>query len=497
MSTIPPSLRSTGGSTGTRPNGRAAPGDAIAPVLASAIELIPVTDLKAYKRKVKAHPEQQVHQIAWSIQEFGFNNPIVVDNGNVVVAGHGRLAAALQLGVGHVPVIRVAHLTPERVQAYRIADNVLASLVPLDRSVLKVEFQELLSLDLPFDVEITGLKMAEIDIILDGVDDGPHDDPNDTVPDEQPRAVTRAGSLWHLGPHRLLCGDARDPLNWARLLGGSQGKAVITDAPYNVKVSAIGGLGATKHREFAFGSGEMCRSEYVTFLAEVHARLAENCVDGALLYSFIDWKHQSELLEAGERIGLTYYHLCIWNKTNAGMGSMYRSKHELVLVFKKGDVAHLNNIQLGRFGRWRANVWDYPGANTFRRGRMEELSAHPTPKTVRMLADAMKDCTKRGDLILDAFMGSGSTIMAAERTGRVAAGTEIDPIYCDVTIRRWQKRTGKSAVHAESGLTFSEAAETGSTDSDEKSLASPWPVQPQASPLRVRHRSRPVPQATV
>jgi hypothetical protein len=351
----------------------------IDPVLARAIELLPVAELKAYKRKLKKHTDEQVHQIAGSIQEFGFNNPIVVDRETIVVAGHGRLAAALELGLHVVPVIRVAHLTPERVQAYRIAENVLASLVPLDRGVLKVELEELLSLDLPFEIEVTGLKMAEIDLIIDGAAQEPDEDPDDLLPDPGHAAVCRPGDLWQLGNHRLLCGDARDPGNWARLMGARQAQAAITDAPYNLRVSSISGLGSTKHREFAFASGEMSRSEYVTFLADAHARLGENCVDSALLFSFIDWKHQPELLEAGERAGLSYYHLCIWNKTNAGMGSMYRSKHELIVVFKKGSAPHQNHIQLGRFGRWRANVWDYAGANTFRRGRMEELSAHPTP----------------------------------------------------------------------------------------------------------------------
>lgn len=431
---------------------------ALPPVLAAAIEITAIEAVRAYKRKLKQHSDEDIHRIAWSIAEFGFNNPIVVDADNVVVAGHGRLGAALELGLTEVPVIRVAHLTPERVQAYRIADNVLASRVEIDRNVLRLELEALVSLDLDFDLEVTGLKTAEMDLILDGAGIESATDPDDEVPDVGPELVSRPGDLWRLGPHRLLVGDARDPDNWKRLLEGSTASVVITDAPYNVRVSSISGRGATKHPEFAFASGEMSRPEYVTFLAEVHTQLAENCVDGALLYSFIDWKHQPELLEAGARCGLSYQNLCVWNKTNAGMGSMYRSKFELIVVFKKGTAPHQNNVQLGRFGRWRSNVWDYAGANVFRRGRKEELASHPTPKTVRMLADAILDCTKRGDLVLDAFMGSGSTIMAAERTGRVAAGTEIEPRYSDVTIRRWQDRTGSAATHAESGLSFDEVA---------------------------------------
>jgi DNA modification methylase len=424
--------------------------------MANVIELISVSDLSAYKRQLKAHSDQDVHHIAWSISEFGFNNPIVTDDANVVVAGHGRLAAALLLKLAEVPVIRLKHLTPDRVQAYRIADNVLAARVPIDREVLRVELKELLDLNLDFDIEAIGISMAEIDLVIDGKDSASKTDPDDEHPIPQAVAISQPGDLWLLGEHRLLIGDARDPNNWTQLTGGRQAAAVITDSPYNVRVSTIGSSGKTKHREFAFGSGEMSRAEYVTFLTDVHARLAEHSKQGSLLYSFIDWKHQRELIEAGENSGLDYYHLLVWNKTNAGLGSMYRSKHELIAVFKKGKAPHQNNIQLGKFGRWRANVLDYPGVNTFRRGRMEELSSHPTPKPVVMLADLMRDCTRRGDLVLDAFMGSGSTIMAAERTGRVAAGTEIDPIYGDVTVRRWQTRTGLAARHATTGLTFEE-----------------------------------------
>ena len=449
----PKSRRSRGGAATASAD---SPDLAIAPELATAIEILPVAELKAYRRKLKNHKDEDVHQIAWSIAEFGFNNPIIIDQGSVVVAGHGRLAAALKLGLAAVPVIRLTHLTPERLQAYRIADNVLASRVQLDKEVLRVELVELLSLDLPFDIEVTGLKMAEIDLIIDPVE-GHDSDPDDELPDEPAVPVSRLGDIWILGRHRLACADARE--SWGPLLGDRLATAVITDSPYNLPARAIGGLGSIKHANFQHGSGEMSRSEFVAFLAEVHARLAENCVDGALLYSFIDWKHQRELLEAGERAGLNYYHLIVWNKTNAGMGSMYRSKHELVVVFKKGIAPHQNNVQLGKYGRWRANVWDYAGANTFRRGRMEELGSHPTPKTVRMLEDALRDCTRRGDLVLDAFMGSGSTIIAAERCGRCAAGTEIDPVYSDVTIRRWEARTGERAVHAETGMSYAQMAE--------------------------------------
>jgi len=271
--------------------------------------------------------------------------------------------------------------------------------------------------------------------------------------------VTRAGDLWLPGKHRILCGSSLDEANWTRLMNGAVAAMSFTDPPFNVPVAGhVCGLGKVQHAEFAMASGEMSRSQFVEFLTTFLTRLAAHCRDGAVVDVAMDWRHIAELYEALAAAGLTLLNLCIWNKSNAGMGSLYRSKYELVAIAKKGKAPHRNNVQLGRNGRYRTNVWDYAGVNSFGATRMQDLADHPTVKPVALVADAIRDVTAHGDIVVDAFLGSGTTVLAAERTGRIAYGIEIDAGYVDVSVRRWEKMTGLAAVLEETGETFTEVA---------------------------------------
>lgn len=233
---------------------------------------------------------------------------------------------------------------------------------------------------------------------------------------------------------------------------------VFADPPYNVQISSIVGRGKIKHREFASASGEMSPEEFEAFLVKTLSLTVQYSRVGSIHYICMDWRHLSEALAAGKQVYTEFKNLVVWAKTNAGQGSFYRSQHELILVFKNGEAPHQNNIELGRHGRSRSNVWTYAGVNTFRAGRLDELSIHPTVKPVGLVADAMRDCSRRGDIILDPFMGSGTTILAAERVGRRGYGLEIDPLYVDAAIRRWQDFTKRDAVLKATGQTFDEVA---------------------------------------
>lgn len=416
------------------------------------IEYRPVDSLRPSPRNARTHSKKQIRQISESIKTFGFANPMLLDKEGEVIAGHGRLEAAKLLGWSEVPVVELAHLTPSQVRAYRLADNRLAEKAGWDNDILTIELGELLTVE-DLDIELTGFEMADIDIILTSDDDGA--DPEDNVEEPQGPVVSRVGDLWHLGNHRIFCADAREQSSYETLLDGEQAQMVFTDPPYNVPIQGhVSGLGKVQHREFVMASGEMSSAEFTAFLKAVFENLVTTSTLGSIHYICIDWRHLGEVLDASDATYSELKNLCVWNKDNAGMGSFYRSKHELVFVLKNGAEPHINNFGLGDKGRYRTNVWDYPGANTMKRGRGEELAMHPTVKPVAMVADAIKDCSKRNGIILDAFGGSGTTLIAAERTGRRGYLLELDPRYVDVTIRRWQKLTGQLASHAGTGLTF-------------------------------------------
>lgn len=410
----------------------------------SAIIQIGLDQLVPYQANARTHSRRQIKQIAASMQRFGFLNPVLVDDGNQIIAGHGRVEAAKTLGFESVPCLRIGHLSQDEKRAYVLADNRLAEKAGWDRELLAIELQHLV--DIEFDTEIIGFETPEIDTedrLPTSSADGP--------------AVSRPRDMWQLGPHRLLCGSALDRDAYSRLLGGDRVDLVITDPPFNVKIEGnVGGLGRIRHPDFAMASGEMSREEFTTFLAAAFSHIVAHAADGALSFVFMDWRHLREVLDAGETSFSELKNVVVWNKDNGGMGSLYRSKHELIFVFKVGTGPHINNVELGRHGRNRSNVWDYPGISSMRRGRLEELAMHPTVKPVALIADAMKDASNPKGLVLDPFAGSGTILIAAEKTGRHAAAIELAPGYVDVAVRRWQLYTGKPAVLAGTGHSFEE-----------------------------------------
>jgi DNA modification methylase len=425
-----------------------------------AINYLPISTLKPRPNNPRTHSDKQVRQIANSIERFGFTNPVLIDGGHTIVAGHGRVEAAKLLGYEDVPTIRLEDLSPAEIRAYVIADNKLAELAGWNQEVLAIELQGLLELDLDFDVTITGFETPEIDVLIEGLGQQKADAADKLPPPDKGPAVTRPGDLWLVGPHRLLCGDATQSEAYARLLSGAKAQLVFTDPPYNVPIDGhVGGLGKVKHREFAMASGEMTEVEFTAFLTKVFRNLADASADGAINFICMDWRHQSEVLTAGRQAYTELKNLCVWCKTNGGMGSMYRSQHELVFVFKVGTAKHTNNVELGRYGRYRTNVWTYAGINSFGKDRDADLALHPTVKPVALVADAILDASKRGDTVLDAFTGSGTTLVAAAKTGRRGYGLELDPTYCDVTLKRLTAIAKAEAVHAESGKTYATVAE--------------------------------------
>jgi DNA modification methylase len=397
-----------------------------------------LADLVPDPRNARTHPKRQVDQIARSIESFGFTNPILIDGGGVIIAGHGRLLAAKQLGLTEVPTIALPHLSEPQKRALRIADNKIALGAGWDLDILKLELAELAVLDVSFDLSLTGFSSGEIDVVLKG-----QNDPDDEVIPAVPKVPrTRPGDIWQIGEHRVGCGDGRDPTFLRAVVGnGVSIDAAFLDPPYNVKIN---GHANTKgrHREFAMASGEMTDAAFVSFLTESLAACSNVSRDGAVHFVCMDWRHMKALDTAGDQVYGALLNVCVWNKSNAGMGSLYRSKHELVFVYRVGEVAHFNAVELGKHGRNRTNVWDYASVNSLKGSRRNDLDLHPTVKPTSMVADAIQDVTRRGDIVLDTFLGSGTTLIAAERTGRRFRGLDIDPAYVDVAIERWVALTG-------------------------------------------------------
>ncbi len=428
-----------------------------------------IASLALRRNNPRTHSEKQIRQIAASIETFGFTNPVLIDSSNTVVAGHGRVRAAKQLGLDTVPTIQLEHLTQEQVRAYVIADNKLAEGAAWDRDLLAIELQGLAEIDLDFDLEVTGFETAEIDLLIGEAAEGDKPDPADATAglDSDLPTVSRPGDLWQIGPHRLLCANALDAPAYARLLGNQKAQMVFVDPPYNVPIDGhVSGLGRKRHAEFAMASGEMSETEFTAFLATALDHHAAHSSEGALHFVCMDWRHAGELLAASRSIYSECKNLCVWVKTNAGMGSLYRSQHELVFVFKVGISPHVNNVALGRHGRTRSNVWRYAGVNSFGALRDEALAMHPTVKPVRLVADAILDCSRRGDRVLDGFAGSGTTLLAAERTERIGYGLEIEPRYVDAALRRLAEHAGLEAVHVESGRSFDEVATARKSEAD-------------------------------
>ncbi|MBA3912965.1 MAG: ParB N-terminal domain-containing protein [Acidobacteriales bacterium] len=423
----------------------------------------PIENLVPNPRNARIHSKRQIRQIADSIKAFGFNNPVLLDKDDTVIAGHGRMAAAKLLGMASVPTIGLDTLSPDQVRAYVLADNRLAEKAGWDQSILTIELQHLLTIDSDFEITVTGFEIPEIDLILSTPNTEP--DPDDEFPtSEKVPAVTQLGDLWQLGRHRVFCGNSIQLESYSTLMAAERAAVVFVDPPYNVPIEGhVCGNGAIRHREFAMAAGEMSEAEFESFLAASLGLLVQFSTPGSVHFVCMDWRHMGELLSAGKQVYDSLLNLCVWAKNQGGMGSFYRSRHELVFVFRNGGEQHRNNVQLGLYGRNRTNVWDYPGANTFSKQSDEGnlLALHATPKPVALVADALLDCSARGDIVLDSFLGSGSTLIAAERTGRCCYGIEIDPLYVDTAIRRWQRHTGDYAVHVVSGERFDAVAQSG------------------------------------
>lgn len=402
------------------------------------IEYRLIADLTPDPRNARTHPKRQIEQLKSAITSFGFTNPVLVDAAGVLIAGHGRLRAAKALGLDEVPTIVLSGLGDAEKRALRIADNKIALGAGWDLDLLKLEIGELATLDVDLDLTLTGFSTGEIDVILADTPD-PDDETIPAVP-ETPR--TQPGDIWELGDHRIGCGDARDPDFLRIVIGSGRVDAAFLDPPYNV---AINGHANSKgrHREFAMASGEMSTTEFQAFLSETLGACVEVSRDGAVHFVCMDWRHMDDVSVVGQGTYGDLLNLCVWNKSNAGMGSLYRSKHELVFVYRVGSAPHQNMVELGRHGRKRTNVWDYASVNSFAGSRRADLELHPTVKPVGLVADAISDVTKRGDMVLDVFLGSGTSLIAAERTGRRFRGVDIDPAYVDVALARWQAMTGK------------------------------------------------------
>jgi DNA modification methylase len=436
------------------------------PVRSLTIVSRPISELKFNSSNPRQHSRKQITQIAKSIATFGFNVPILVDSELKIIAGHGRALAAQELGLDEIPTISLDHLTDAQVRAFTIADNRLTETSSWNDRLLAEQLKDLSLLDLDFSLDVIGFDMGEIDFRIESLAVKPADDsrdPLDDVPALSTKAVSAVGDLWTLNQHRILCANALEDTSYRTLMAGAQATAVLTDPPYNVPVRGhVISNTESDHREFVMASGEMSPSQFQNFLNGSLLHATAHLCSGAILYVFMDWRHSLEIQTAGTSADLDLKNICVWVKSNGGMGSFYRSQHEFIFVFKHGKASHRNNIELGRHGRCRTNVWEYPGCNSFERQSAEGnlLDLHPTVKPVRLLADAMLDCTSRNDIVLDNFLGSGSTLLAAERVGRKLYGIELDPLYVDVAIRRWQRATGGQAIHAITGRCFDEIAAT-------------------------------------
>lgn len=418
------------------------------------IEYVPLSSLKPYSNHARRHSADKIRRLRNNINEFGFIVPLLVDANGVLVSGHARYLAATELGLDRVPVIRITDLNDAQIKAFRIADNRLAELAEWDTAALAVEFE--LIIEARLDVELTGFSAPEIDQVFGEFEiiSNEDDDEEDlTPPIGEP--VSRPGDVWHMENHVVLCGNSLETSSFERLMGQSRAAMIWSDPPYNVAINGhVSGNGRHQHREFKMASGEMSEEAFSGFLEIVISIACRFSHPNAPVYLFMDWRHAPTLQCVAAKLKLVQVNLCVWVKSNAGMGSFYRSQHELIFVFAKEGAKLLNNVELGRYGRNRSNVWQYPGANSIRGEARDALADHPTPKPVRLLADAILDVTRQADIVLDMFLGGGATLIACERTKRRCRGIEIDPAYVDVSVRRWQRETGRTARLKATGESF-------------------------------------------
>ncbi len=446
-------------------------------------------ELRLYDRRLKNHPEEQIIGLMASIGTFGFVMPVLIDANGIVIEGEAMVLAAIRLSQREIPTIQIEHLDPNKVRVLRLSLKKLATKSSWDDVELGIELAELLDLELDVSLDVTGFSFVEIDkLVAAPKATAELDSACPPEPIEPGPAISQLGDMWILGRHKLFCGSVLEQSSFEQLMGSERAQVVIKDPPYNVKIAGnVSGLGKKVHREFVQGSGEMSKSEFERFITDSIGAHAAYCRDGALLYTFMDWKHGGEMYRSIEANGLTLKNVAVWVKPNGGMSTPYRSRHEFVFVAKNGSAPHRDLVEMGKNGRYRTNCWEYPGMNSFGRDRAELLAMHPTVKNLDMIADVIRDVTYRGEIVLDGFAGSGTTLIAAEKTGRVARCIELDPLYVDCIIRRWEKATGATArLGAPDGPTFADIAYTrGSTAPDAKS--SPPGKRPQINP-RARQR---------
>lgn len=450
--------------------------------LAINIRYVSPASLVAFGRKARTHSADQISKIADSIRTFGFAVPIIIDEDDKVIAGNARIEAAIKLGMAIVPVVTLSHLSASQKRAFALAENKIASLAGWNTAVLRLEFQELLEIDLDFSLEVTGFVEPQIDALVFGKDAPAA---GDEIPKLTGAATSQLGDLWELGRHRLLCGDSTDQATVARLLAGEKARVAFEDFPYNVRVA--GHVTSSKRfSEFAMASGEMSDEEFTTFLERAFARTVESLVPGGLIYGCMDFRHMRHILDGAERNGLELLNLIVWDKQTGGMGSFYRSRHELIFLFSVPGAPHLNRVQLGKHGRDRCNVWTYPGVNGFGAEKAREREMHPTVKPLAMVRDALLDSTKRGDAVLDLFSGSGTTLIAAEESGRRGYAMDLDPRYIDTAIQRWQDFCGGEAQLVGSGKTFREVRAERASAAAARVMLTPAVTSPPHARVRTR-----------
>jgi DNA modification methylase len=423
------------------------------------VQRVPIDAVGPSDAPFRRHPATELNKIRKSFEKFGVVNPLLVTRNGTIVDGEARWQVLKESGASYIEVIVIADRSSAELKTLRLALNRIGEDAKWDSSNIRIALEDIAAERI--DLDFTGFDTPEIDhyLNLDLLQANVEENGSD-IPPVDVRAVSSPGAIWRLGNHSVGCGSATDLAFVSRVLDGRAASVCFVDPPYNIKVDGfITGKGRHRHREFVQGAGEMSTDEYFGLLRDSFLVLKESCSPRALMYACIDWRHVMEMTVAGRACDMPLYTICVWTKTNGGMGGIYRNAHELVCVFRAGTEAPLDNVELGRHGRNRTNVWSYPGMSSFGKEHDKLLGSHPTVKPVTMIADVLRDVTKRGDIVLDTFLGSGSTLMAAQETGRICCGVELDPLYVDVAIRRWQNATGREAVLTETGEPFNDVAQ--------------------------------------
>lgn len=419
------------------------------------IEMVPHGSIHPNPNNPRRHNRKQRKQIEASLSRFGFKGAIIVDDETgMILAGNALWEAAGEIGMDEVPVMRVSFATEPDRRAFILAHNKLAELGGWETDIVEQDLKFLF--DSGYDFEVTGFTTNDLDFSIIT-----EPDPEEVLelPDPNARAVSRSGDLWQVGPHRILCGNSLESASYEVLLVGEFADMIFGDPPYGVRVNGhISGLGKVQHREFRMMSGEQSSQELMAFFRRVFRNCVQFSRAASIHYHCIDWRHLREMQDAADGVYTEFKQLVVWDKGSGSMGAFYRSQHELICVFKSGRGRHVNNFELGE-QRYRTNIWRYDGAAQFRKGRQEDLAAHPTVKSTAMVIDAIRDCSNTGDLILDPFAGSGTTAIAAHHAGRRCATIEIDPLYVDTALKRLCQATGLPAIHADGRIFEKVAAE--------------------------------------